>query len=380
MFYSDLMKAQKPGHNSIVAKGNELIGHMAKYELSELRLIAYCLAHYDSRKDDDRTITATVDDLKNLFKMTTKDAYGVVRQAVRAVNRKPFAIETDRTEEEWYIFTGFRYYKNEGYFEFKISPEAQPFLLELKGNFTRYRLGDVYQFRAASTWKLYELLKRWLSAGRWEIELDELHLMLGVAGKYPRWSNFRQWVIDPATAEINDLSDITVEYHQEKRGRRVIGLVFKVRSKRKDDADVIDLESPEDELHRRLLAVGISAQTAAEYARDINRQGKASRIIAKLPAMIERAKQRKGIAAAESVLGEIRGELGQGDLLEFAHSVANRHQTTRLPDPDYKPALDCWHEYRRQKKQCPIRNGSKTPKEETCLLCLERIKWELFGS
>jgi len=43
----------------------------------------------------------------------------------------------------------------------------------------------------ATTWKLHELLKRWVSAKKWSMGLDELRLLLGVAGRYPRWDNLK---------------------------------------------------------------------------------------------------------------------------------------------------------------------------------------------
>jgi plasmid replication initiation protein len=287
------MKSPKPDLKSIVAKDNGLIGQMAKYELSELRLISYCMAHYDSRKIVNRTIEASVDDLKNIFNMTTKDAYAVVRKAVRAVNRKPFEIETERTEEEWYIFTGFRYFKHEGRFEFKVSPEAQPLLLKLCGNFTRYRLGDVYQFKAASTWKLYELLKRWLGKGKWEVELDELRSLLGVAGKYPRWSSLDQRILTPATKEINKLSDIRVSYDKIKRGRTVVGISFQIRKNRPEDKNVIEVKTTKEELYLALRKAGLPEKTAQNYTSQADQSNKTQWIIDQLPGLIQRSKNKK---------------------------------------------------------------------------------------
>ncbi len=319
------MGKTKPELTSIVAKDNQLIGQMAKFQLSELRLIAYCLAHYDSRKPENRTVEASVSDLQDLFKMTTKDAYGVIRQAVRAVNRKPIEIETEQTDEEWYIFTGFRYYKKEGRFEFKISPEAQPLLLELGGNFTRYRLADVYQFRAASTWKLYELLKRWLTKKEWAIELDELRLLLGVSGKYPRWSDFEKRIVKPATAEINELSDIQASYEKIKRGRTIARLIFLIDGKNPENEDVIDIRTPEQELSWELKKAGIHKTTAEKYSTLINYTGKTDLILKKLPAIIKRATGKKE-NEQQYILGAVQAEIGQRDLFAAPKEEEKRRE------------------------------------------------------
>lgn len=286
----DIEKRNKQKLSWVVTKQNELIGQMARYNLSELRLIAFCLAHLNSLEADNREIEASVSDLQGIFRMSTKDAYAVVRQAVRAVNRKPLEIETERTEEEWYIFTGFRYYKHEGRFEFKISQEAKPYLIELAGNFTRYRLADVYQFRSASTWKMYELLKRWLNKRFWYAELDQLRSLLGVAGKYTRFGNLELRLIKPALEEINKFSDIFVTYKKRKRGRSVTGVSFTINPNTKNEPEIINIETETERLKYALIEAGIHKKTAETYSILSEKTGKTKEIIQQLPGIIERAK------------------------------------------------------------------------------------------
>ncbi len=368
------MDTRKVDRSAIVAKDNSLVGLLAKFELSELRLLAFCLAHYDSRTSDNREITARVSDLKAIFNMVTKDAYAVVRRAVIGINKKPY--EHFDEDDCWvcdFWFSQFKYRSKKGVFIFKISPEMMPHLLTLKGSFTQYRLADVYQFRRASTWKLYENIAQWRTARRWSVKLDELRARLGVAGKYPDWYPFNRELIKPAVSEINTLSDLQVEYHLEKQGRRVVGLVFQIEIK--GDKDTITLEPPEDELNRRLLDAGINAKTAGKYAREINHQGAADRILAKLPGIVERAKQCGGTSTPKYVIGSIRSELKQQSLLDIVTESG-----TTPPNPEYKPSLDCWHDHRQRKEPCPIRSTSdSTPNKEMCRVCLTKIPVDLFG-
>lgn len=326
------MKPTKPNLKSVVAKDNQLIGQMAKYELKELRLIAYCLAHYDSRKPDNRTIEATIKDLQELFKMTTKDAYGVVRQAVRSINRKPLEIETERTDEEWYIFSGFRYYKGEGRFEFKISPETQPLLLGLGGNFTRYRLGDVYQFKAASTWKLYEIMKRWVKARKWEVELDELRSLIGVAGKYALWSAFDRALLKPATKEINETSDIRVSYEKIKLGRRVFGLYFRINPKADidSDGDAIDVKTDREHLNLALISAGLHQKTAGHYTTLAETYGRIGEVLRQLPDILKRAKSKNDdIPVPQYVTGTMLKIFAQDHVFEDKKKREARHKQAR---------------------------------------------------
>ena len=252
------MEARTPDHNSLVVKDNVLIPQLAKFELSELRFLAYCLAHYNSKETKNRQITARVADLCEFFPMHESSAYRVIKQAILSLGKKPAEFSIGKTLYLYHWFSGLRYQTDTGEFTFCISPEMEPYLLGLAGNFTQWRLGNVYQFKAASTWKLYENLAQWKNTGRWAVGLDDLRLRLGVAGKYPIWNLFNQRLISPAIEEINAVSDLRVEYSQEKRGRRIVGLVFLI-DKNIEDPEVITQEPLEDELCKLLLDHGITA-------------------------------------------------------------------------------------------------------------------------
>lgn len=55
--------------------------------------------------------------------------------------------------------------------------------------------------------------------------LDDFRELLGVpAGSYPRWNNFRQFVLAPAIAELNQLAGFIVGYTPLQHGKRIIGV------------------------------------------------------------------------------------------------------------------------------------------------------------
>ncbi len=255
------------------------------------------------------------------------------------VNKKPLEIETEKDLQFWNWFSGFSYRKGEGEFTFHLTPQIQPYLLKLSGSFTRYRLQDVYQFKAASTWKLYELLKRWAAVKKWSICLDELRLLLGVAGKYPRWDNLKNRLLDFAIEEINKSSDLTVSFEKEKCGRQVSGLVFFIDKRRQGFGDVIEMESGQDRLLKEMLGQGINATTATRYIDEVVAVDKVGRITEILPKLAERAKK-AGTPAAKYILGAIKNELHQGNL--FTQQSA------------YKKSLDCWTKKRQNGEECNV--------------------------
>ncbi len=278
----------KPDHRAIVAKDHSLIDKMSKYKLQELRLIAYCLAHYNSSKAENREFQASVEDMRSIYPtMNEKNAYTVIRETVKGLGSKPLEFIEDGELVYWNWFSGFKYKIGEATFKFYINPELQPYLLELKGAFTRYRLQDVYQFKSATTWKLYEHLKKcWEHSKSWSVSLDELKIKLGIPKKYPKWNDFRKWTIDPAIKDINKHSDITVSYEKKKHIRTVTGVIFFVDEKQPDD--VIKVESQHEKILKLLLENGVHPTTADNYTKKIEDSGRTSDLINKIPAMRKR--------------------------------------------------------------------------------------------
>lgn len=313
------MTKTPPSLNAVVTKHNFLLPKLAKMELSELRLLTYCLAHYDSRPEhraDERTPdgypipqeflshTATVQDLWSIFPgMDKKSAYAVVRKAVKGINSKPFEdtvpLPNGKTKDVLlYWFSGFEYYNDEGSFVFKLSPDIVHLVLSQDSNFTRFRLKHVYQFKSSLTWKLYELLKQWVVVGRWTIDLDELRMSLGIPGKYSTWQNFKDWVLEKSIKEINEQSDIIVRYEKTKRVRAVSGVVFFINAK-KDEANANDpsLVATVGDTNRDirlLMGVGVNQVNADRLSRLAAEAGKDlsvffDRVVARYEAKFEKS-------------------------------------------------------------------------------------------
>lgn len=210
--------------NSVVAKSNDLLPSLAKMSLQELRFLAYCVAHLDSRTaaQEFGEVTASVADLVDIYSMTHKDAYAIVRRVALSINRHPAEWEDDDgTRKLRFWFQGFDY--KDGKFTFKFSSGLEPKLLGLTGHFTRYRLKDVYQFTSASTWRLYEALRQWKEAGRVQWHLDEFRMKVGATGTYSRFHDLQKRIIDPGVQEINLHSDIKVQWERILQSRRVVG-------------------------------------------------------------------------------------------------------------------------------------------------------------
>jgi len=360
------MKNKKPDHNSIVAKSNDLVTKLAKFDLPELRLIAYCLAHYDSKKPENRSFKANVTDLMDIFpSMGEKTAYAVIKNTMLEINKKPLEFRQNNKQFFYNWFSGFIYSEGRGEFEFRINPDIQPYLLELKDCFSIYRLADVYQFKSAYTWKLYENLNRWKKNGSWYVEIKVLKAYLGADKKYSRFNSFRERILDPAIEEINEKSDLNVGYEKETDRTAVVALKFFIFRKPTDN--IIEVDNPKNILSKMLLVCGIKNNVADSYIKKMCEMNKEKHFIKKIPEIRGRWNEKKGLLP-KYMLGAINKELEQINLTVSQEGV-----------PDHHESLSCLHNKRLQGKICQIRQRGEASNRKKCKICLEKIPIATFG-
>lgn len=77
---------------------------------------------------------------------------------------------------------------------------------------------------------------------------DSFREWTGTLKKYPKWYELKRRVLDPAITEINEKSDITIEYIPKKKGKTVVGLNMKItrKGKRKKVVDQPQVLPPDE--------------------------------------------------------------------------------------------------------------------------------------
>ena len=182
---------EKINTQSICCKSNDLIPMMSKYDLQDLRLIAYCLSCYNSKSSNNRKFAVKVSSIAEIFEMNQQSSYSIMQIVVQAV-KEPLLLKNENRKKYIFWFSEFEYVEDEGIIEFTLNESILPYVLELKERFSVYRIGDVYQFKSASTWHLFENLNRWKSTEIWYVSIDNLKILLSKENKYKRFDSFRQ--------------------------------------------------------------------------------------------------------------------------------------------------------------------------------------------
>jgi plasmid replication initiation protein len=219
--------------NFVVVKHNDIIE--AKYQLSifEERILLICIAQIDSmsKLPINHKFEVSVSDVADL--LDTKDKGSIYTNLNAAVGRlfqRVLVIDSpseDIKQSQIRWLSRIDYLNKKGVIRLTFSPEIIPYLSELNRDFTKYKLGDVFNFKSVYSTRIYEILT--MRQGREkekEINLDWLKERLQVEDKYSRMDNFKKNVIDIAVKEINRDSDMKVAYEPVKKGRSIVAFKF----------------------------------------------------------------------------------------------------------------------------------------------------------
>jgi plasmid replication initiation protein len=206
--------------------------------LAEKRVMMYAVAKLDSFKGDGGTPTGTVKlvahDYAEQFGVDPDTAYTQLRQAGKGIfNRYIRFFEEGRKGPEEVMVrwvSSARYSPGTGTVTLRFTPEIAPHLLQLKNQFTKYKLAQASALRSIYSWRLLELLSQYEATGWRQIELDEFHHAMETPEGYKaNFKDCRRWVIEAAVRELTEKDGWMIEWTPIKTGRKVTALRFEFK-------------------------------------------------------------------------------------------------------------------------------------------------------
>ena len=123
--------------------------------------------------------------------------------------------------------------KKSGIAHIRLDEDLVPYLFDLKEKFTQYQLYNVLGMKSSFSVRLYELLKSYEIRKTKTFDLDDLKhiLMVEDVKSYKDFSLFRKKVLEQAQKEINELTDINIEFEPIHKGRKVVKVMFRIIAK-----------------------------------------------------------------------------------------------------------------------------------------------------
>ena len=211
-------------------------------------------------KDDNEYVyEIDIEKYKGIYNLGSSNIYRNLKKATNDLYEKHnnFSIKNKATGEEMKFvwFSMLTYIDKKGKIYFEIGHTLKNMLLNMKKKIY-YRIEYPINFKSLYSKRIYYMLKSFEDTG-WRIDkIDDLKHKLYCPQTYKNFATFRKKVLDMASEEINNSSDIKFTYEQMKTGRKVTAIKFHIVSNKvKNELAVTSDRSEDTQIIKQVQAI-----------------------------------------------------------------------------------------------------------------------------
>lgn len=114
---------------------------------------------------------------------------------------------------------------------------------------------------------LYELLTDYKKINKYRIDIGTLRNLLGVKEtEYKEFKDFKKRCLVPAVNEINEKTDLFIEYEFDKTGKKYTAILFHIKY------EINDLTPLESSTYYLLRSKGLNEKTANKFAKQLSKE------------------------------------------------------------------------------------------------------------
>ena len=222
-----------------IVKHNDLI-QKSRFQLSmqEQKIILYLISKIKPEDSEFQIYSLSIQDFCKVCGIDYKSGknYKDIRDTVKTLADKSLWVKLDNGKETLVRWINKAWIDtNSGIIEIRLDDDMQPYLLQLRENFTQYELIYTLAMKSRYSIRIYELLKSYAyKKQKITFDIEELKHQLS-AKNYTRFPDFKRYVIEIAMREINDFSDLSVTYDTIKQGKRYAKIKFTIEIKEELD-------------------------------------------------------------------------------------------------------------------------------------------------
>lgn len=152
-----------------------------------------------------------------------------------------------------------------------VNDEVEPYLNELRGNFTPLELETLNTCGTYPAMRLYEVCTSWKRAGKVRYTVNEWRGLLGATGKsYDVFAQFKRRIWLPAVDAVNERTELEIDPEYVKEGRKTVKILVHIKEVRRQEEEPQPLLAPDAnieamELVKRMVACGFTQKMAKGY-------------------------------------------------------------------------------------------------------------------
>lgn len=235
-----------------VCKDNRVIE--AGYRLSriEQNIILYAISKVNPYDDslENLNIEINVKEFSDIFNLNEKSIYNQLKIAINNLYERSIKVKDPINEEEFRWISGKKYFNQEGRLTLSFTQQIAPYLTKIKENFKHYKLINVSKFRKEYSFRFYEFFVQFVIVGYREILINDLKEMLMIEESYRETKELTRKVVKPCVDEINKFSNLKVTYKTIKKGVKITGYRFEIKSDNAQEIEQQIEESTQKEINK----------------------------------------------------------------------------------------------------------------------------------
>jgi plasmid replication initiation protein len=242
-------------NNIIIQKEKSLVNAVYKLTLDEQRLFHYAIAKVNPFKYKNGLMyELAIADVIKFYGINSNDAYKHLYNALHKLfNRQcRYFDEEQKTWITTHLVTRIADNKK-GIIGVSFTDEIREMISDNK-DFLAYKLAQTVNITSPNANRLYEILLYSLQRCpinklTKDINIDELKELMGLTKNYPRFTDFKKYVLEVARKQINKHTDITISYTVIKKGRTPDELQFIAKysnGKGPTEEDQAEIQYPDD--------------------------------------------------------------------------------------------------------------------------------------
>lgn len=264
-----------------IQESNELIRAFPKCKRNSLKIFEMAVAAIDPKNPpEDNIVLLSKEAVFKFFNTNNRNKLANFKNGIKEIMSElifDFSQGHDGSNGDLVpAFSRVKWLDDDGYLYIKFSNEIMPYITNLgEGGYTNYSLSDIEKLDSKYSLILYRwLVKNFNIYKKYEnkslknpiIRVEDLRAVTGTLGLYSRFAHFEERVIKQPLEEINEKTNLNVNYEKIKHGRSVRNIQFFISEKPKPKANNEKLskrKSKEERENERIMNAGKAI--ASEY-------------------------------------------------------------------------------------------------------------------
>lgn len=221
--------------NCIVQSNNLIQTTRNTLNLVPLKIFKVLVSCIDTNHPKN-SVTIAKRDLYKFFDYKHDNNYSFLKAQMETLQKQIIKLQYDKKEVSLSLIPKIVWEKDNDFITCYFSEDILPYLVELKNNFTKYEVMNLYYLKSKYGIIIYELLKSndfKMQETKHTFSIEYLRQLTNTEKKYKAFKDFEKKVLQVAVNDINDsYLEILIDYEKIKRGHRIAEIKF-ITQKRK---------------------------------------------------------------------------------------------------------------------------------------------------